>query len=260
MRARLRGYLVLAYVAVSVPCCVLLSIPAMLLAGNGNFSIWVARELWSRSILWLAGIRVEIAPPAAPPSGPAIYVSNHASLLDVCALLLALPRDDLRFVAKQELFRIPVFGWYLRMARFVPVDRSDHAAAVASLQRAADRVRSGVPLMVFPEGTRSTTQRIRPFKKGAFVLALEAGVPIVPIAVAGSGAITPSRRIEVHPGTIRVQVGAPIDVASFHDRTALLREVRARIIAQHRALGGLGGDLEDAVAPPGQPLHPPPGS
>ena len=246
--ARLRGHLLAAYAAVSMVCFFLVQLPVMLLTRSADFSIWLARRAWAPSALWLAGSRLEIDDRAGFPEGPAIYVSNHESALDAWVLFRTIPRDGLRFIAKQELFSIPVFGWYLRLARFVPVDRSHRARAVQALQEAGRIVRAGTSLIAFPEGTRSADGRVQPFKKGPFVVAMEAGVPVVPIAIAGAAALNPKGRLEVHRGVIRVAVGAPLTPHDFSDKDALLREVRRRIIELHLALGGLGGDVEDAVA------------
>ena len=247
MRARLRGIGVAVYAAASMVLFVLLQLPAMLLTGTGDFSIWLARRAWSPSALRVAGVRVDVRRLAPLPDGPAIYASNHESALDVWVLFCAIPRN-LRFVAKQELFRIPIFGWYLTLARFIAVDRGNHARAIAALKRAGEIVRGGISLVVFPEGTRSNDGRVHAFKKGPFVLAMEAGVPVVPVAIVGTSAVTPKRRLEVHPGTVRVATGVPVHPRTFRDKSDLLREVRRRIIELHRELGGAGGDVDDAVA------------
>ncbi len=222
-------------------------LPVMLLTGSGDFSIWLARAVWAPSALWVAGVDLKVSVRGAQPEGPAIYVSNHESALDVWALFRAIPRN-LRFVAKQELFEIPVFGWYLRMARFVAVDRRDHARAVLALKKAGEIVRAGTSLVVFPEGTRSPDGRVQPFKKGPFVVAMEARVPVVPVAISGASSVTPKGRLEVHPGTVQVALGEAVHPDDFADKNALLREVRGRIIDLHRSLGGLGGDAHAAMA------------
>jgi 1-acyl-sn-glycerol-3-phosphate acyltransferase len=235
------------YAALSMAFYFLVSLPAMLLTGSGEMAIWFARKAWSPAGLWLAGAPLEVSRRAPLPDGPAVYVSNHESALDIWALFRVLPRG-VRFVAKQELFRIPVFGAYMKLGGHVPVDRGNHARAVASLRRAGEIVRAGTSLIVFPEGTRSLDRRIHPFKKGPFVVAMEAGVPVVPIAISGSGAVTPKRHIAVSPGTIRIAIGEAVDPGTFADKTALLVEVRHRIIELHRAIGGLGGDEGEPVA------------
>ncbi len=239
--ARLRGFLVLAFAAVTMVTFFLLSLPVMLATRSGDFPMWLARRAWSPLCLWVTGCRrvLERLPPL--PDGPLVFASNHESALDIWVLLEKLPRT-VRFIAKRELFRIPVFGWYLRLGGHVPVDRRNHVQAVQSLRNAARLVRTGTSLIVFPEGTRSRTGEVQPFKKGPFALALEARVPIVPVAVSGSRAVTPSGMVAVWPGTIRIAVGEPVDPTRHPDRLSLLTEVRRRIIELHRSIGGRGGD------------------
>ncbi len=245
--ARLRGFLVLAFAAVTMVGFFLLSLPVMLATRSGDFPMWLARRAWSPLCLWVTGCRrvLERLPPL--PDGPLVFASNHESALDIWVLLEKLPRT-VRFIAKRELFRIPVFGWYLRLGGHIAVDRKNHVQAVHSLRAAAEKVRAGTSLIVFPEGTRSRDRRVQPFKKGPFALALEARVPVVPVAVSGSAAVTPSGLVAVWPGTIRVAVGDPIDPALHPDRLLLLQEVRKRIIELHRSIGGAGGDPGHPVA------------
>lgn len=247
MSPRLRGLAVATYAGVSMVALFAGQLPVMLVTGSGDFSIWLARRVWAPSALGLAGVDVRVHAQAPLPEGPAIYVSNHESALDVWALLRAIPRN-VRFIAKKELFRIPVFGWYLRLARFVAVDRRDHAQAIQALRRAGEIVRAGTSLVVFPEGTRSPDGRVQPFKKGPFVLAMEARVPVVPVAIAGAFGLAPKQRLEVHRGTIRIAIGEAVLPGDFQDKDALLRDVRRRVIELHRSLGGLGGDVGGAVA------------
>jgi 1-acyl-sn-glycerol-3-phosphate acyltransferase len=212
--------------------------------------MWLAKHAWAPSCLWLTGCR-RLAEPLPPlPVGPLIFASNHESALDIWVLVEMLPRM-VRFVAKAELFRIPVFGWYMRLGGHVSVDRRNHVQAVQSLRAAAALVRAGTSLIVFPEGTRSPDGRVQPFKKGPFALAMEAGVPVVPVAVSGSAAATPKGLVAVWPGPIRVAVGEPVEPALYPDRLALLTAVRGRIIDLHRRLGGPGGDLDLTVADTG---------
>jgi 1-acyl-sn-glycerol-3-phosphate acyltransferase len=213
----------------------------MIATRSGDLPIWFGRHAWAPFGLWLAGARVEVVRLPVLPPGPVVFASNHESALDIWVLFAVLGRG-FRFIAKQELFRIPMFGWYLALGGHIPVDRTNRARAIASLRRAGETVRSGTSLVVFPEGTRSRDGRVHAFKKGPFAVAKEAGVPVVPVAISGSGRITPSHVIAVHPGTIRVAAGEPVDPALFPDKNALLEEVRRRILELHRSLGGLGGD------------------
>ncbi len=244
--ARLRGFLVLAFAAVTMVTLFLVSLPVMLVTRSGDFPMWLARRVWSPMCLWVTGCPRVLERLPYLPEGPLIFASNHESALDIWVLLEKLPRT-VRFIAKQELFRIPVFGWYMRLGGHVSVDRRNHVQAVQSLHDAARLVRAGTSLIVFPEGTRSRTGQVQPFRKGPFALALEAGVPIVPVAVSGSSEVTPSGLVAVWPGTIRVAVGDPVDPARYSDRLSLLTAVRSRIIELHRSVGGRGGD-------PGRPV------
>jgi len=247
MRARIRGWLTAVYAGLSMAFFFFASIPVMLVTRSGDLPMWFARRAWAPWGLRVAGVRLEVAFLSPLPEGPAIFAANHESALDIWAVITAIPRG-VRFAAKAELFRIPVFGWYLTVGGHIRVDRGNHAAAVASLAAAAAKVRAGTSLIVFPEGTRSRDGRVHAFKKGPFVLALRAGVPVVPVAVTGSGAVTPKALLHVTPGAIRVTVGTPVSPSEFPDRLALLREVRRRIIEMHRAAGGMGGDLDASVA------------
>jgi len=242
-----RGWLTAAYASLSMAFFFLVSLPVMALTRSGDFPMWLARRAWAPSCLRVAGVRLDVRRTAPIPEGPAIFAANHESALDILAVVQAIPRG-IRFVAKRELFRIPVFGWYLRLGGHVEVDRRDHARAVASLGAAAGRVRAGTTLAVFPEGTRSRDGRVQPFKQGPFVIAVEAGVPVVPVAVTGAAEVNPKGRIAVRPGTIRVTLGEPVHPADFPDKVRLLAEVRRRIVEMHRAAGGRGGDLDVPVA------------
>ena len=248
--ARIRGLAVLVYAAIFMVIFFLTSLPVMLVTGSGDLPIWFGRRAWGPWGLWLAGARLALEPLPPLPDGPLVFASNHESALDIWVLFALLPRS-FRFVAKQELFELPVFGAYMRLGGHVPVDRRNHTRAVQSLRQAGETVRAGTSLVVFPEGTRARDGRVHPFKKGPFVVAKEADVPVVPVAISGSGRVTPSRQIAVYPGTIRVAVGAPVDPAAFPDKTALLAEVRRRVIALHRSLGGLGGDEAEPAAAAG---------
>ena len=146
------------------------------------------------------------------------------------ALLMTVPRP-FRVVAKRHLFRIPVFGWCLTMAGMIPIDREKRASAFQSLERAADRIRGGEPVLFFPEGTRSRDGHLLPFKKGAFVIALKAGAPIVPVSVTGSLAVLPKGSIRIRPGHITVRYGAEIPVAqeTLETKERLIERVRGAV-------------------------------
>jgi 1-acyl-sn-glycerol-3-phosphate acyltransferase len=250
----LRKLLLMAFLAFWTTFLMPIALLAMLVRWNTSASIWIARRLWSPPLLWRAGAHLQVqGQEHVDPHRPTIYASNHQSTLDIPALLMAIP-VDVRFVAKKELARVPVIGWYMRLAGFPFVDRSRHAQAIRSLDDAADRIRRGTSIVVYPEGTRSEDGQVLPFKKGPFALALKAGVPICPVSVEGSRHIMPKNSWAVVGGTIKVKIGAPMDTAKFapDDREGLARAVRDAIIAQNLELGGRGGDREDAIAAPGK--------
>ena len=172
--------------------------------------IWIARQ-WLRWIFWSCGIRVEAEGlENVDPRRAHVFMSNHQSVMDVGALVLTLP-VSWRFVAKRELTWIPLFGWAIRLGGHVVIDRGRNERAVASLHRAAARVREGVNVIIFPEGTRSETGDMRPFKSGGFHLALEAGVPILPVTISGSRRLTPKGSLRVESGRVEVRYGKPIE-------------------------------------------------
>jgi 1-acyl-sn-glycerol-3-phosphate acyltransferase len=200
-------------------------------------------RLWAAGLLRASGVRLEVHRSAAlDPEASYVYLANHQSLFDIPALLLAVP-GRCRMVAKQSLFRIPVFGWALSAAGFVAVDRADRAAARQSFAAAERRLRSGGSILLFPEGTRATADVLLPFKRGGFLLALRTGLPIVPVGIRGTRAVQPRGRRSIQPGTVEVRFGEPIAVTEFGIRRKgeLIAEVRRRLAA----LAGL------STGPPG---------
>jgi 1-acyl-sn-glycerol-3-phosphate acyltransferase len=166
----------------------------------------------------------------------AIYMSNHQSVLDIGAIVLSLP-VSWRFVAKKELTYIPFFGWALALSDQIVIDRGNRRRAVASLSRAAERIRNGVNVIIFPEGTRSLDGRLQAFKSGGFHLALDAQMPVIPVTVSGSWQLTPKRSLQLRSGTVKVVYGAPIATAglTIRDREQLKRRVFDAIQAGYDA-------------------------
>jgi 1-acyl-sn-glycerol-3-phosphate acyltransferase len=185
-------------------------------------------RFWAWLNLRVCGVQVR-SRRAVPldPDRPYVFMSNHRSQYDILAVVNALADFQLRWVAKKELTRVPVFGWALRHAGHIIIDRSDHEQAVASLRAARARMLEGISVVIFPEGTRSHAGEVLlPFKKGGFMLALETGFPIVPVVVLGSREILPRGSRRPLPGDIDVVVGPPIDVCGV-GRDELMERVRA---------------------------------
>ena len=189
-------------------------------------------RVWVRINLLLSGVTVRAGhEEPLDPHAPFVFVSNHQSHFDVLAVVAALPRFQLRWVAKKELTRIPVFGWALRHTGHIIIDRSDHVQAMRSLRAAAERMRSGISVMIFPEGTRGHGDgAMLPWKKGGFVLAHDAGIPVVPIAIRGSADVLSRHGWEIYSGPIDVLVGSAIPVAGL-EPDELMRRVRVRLEA-----------------------------
>jgi len=185
-------------------------------------------QLWVWANLVGCGVRVHVHRLATLDSNRAyVFMSNHVSHYDVLAAVAALEEFQLRWVAKKELTRIPVFGWSMKHTGHIVIDRSDPEQAIASLHAAGRRMADeGISVMIFPEGTRGVAgQPLLPFKKGGFMLALETGHPIVPLAIRGSGRILPRGSRLPRGGDIEVVVGPPIPVAGL-DRDEIMRRVR----------------------------------
>jgi len=190
-----------------------------------------AIRLWSRALMACSGVRYEVLGTGnAAGIGPCVILSSHRSHLDGPLLLCALP-FDFAFVIKRSLARIPVWGFGVTRAGYVAIDRHDRADSVAGFRRAAASVRAGRRVLVFPEGTRSKTDEFLPFKKGGAVLAIEAGVPVLPVAIAGTQALLPSGSFSGQPGPAVVAIGAPIPTTgmTYEDHDRLLAQAEAEI-------------------------------
>ena len=260
MFALLKSAFFMLYAVASLLLLFPLTCLAMLVTLDPDVSIWWARRLWSPALIWITGSKLIVeGRQHVDPSRPTIYACNHQSSLDIPISLVAIPAN-IRFVAKEQLRHVPMLGWYLWIAGHIFVDRGHRARAIASLDRAAEKIRGGTSIIVYPEGTRSEDGRILPFKKGPFALALKARVPICPITIEGSGRVMPKGRWDVRMGeVIRVKIGPPMDTTGFaaEDREGLARAVREVVIRQSLELGGPGGDVEDAIAGAGVEGHGP---
>lgn len=230
-----------ALLAVPVIALVTLALagPALLLGlldRTGRAAHWIARQ-WAGVILVSCGVRVIVEGAEHLPRVPALYAANHGSALDIPILFGYLP-VSFRIIYKRSLNLIPFLGWYLFLGGHVSIDRSNPFKARRSLERAAQRIRRGTPVAVFPEGTRSATAEVGHFKRGSFVLALQAGVPVVPISLVGVKDVVPDGIKTLRPGTVRLRVHPPLSTSSLdlaHAGT-LAEDVR-QIVVRGCALG-----------------------
>jgi 1-acyl-sn-glycerol-3-phosphate acyltransferase len=217
----------------SIVGLVAVGIPATLVAlfdRSGESLVWFAK-LYFRALLRVCGVRVVVEGlENVPRRAPVVFMSNHQSVFDVPALTTVLP-VSWRFVAKRELTWIPVFGWALLLGGHVIIDRSRRERSVRSLGRAADRIRAGQNVIIYPEGTRSRTGELLPFKSGGFHLSIAAQVPIAPVTVSGSHGIVRKGSLRIESGTIKVTFGKPIRThgISIEERERLKEQVREAI-------------------------------
>ena len=194
---------------------------------TGNGPHLLAR-FWANSILWVARAKVTvIGTEKLDPERSYIYMPNHQSNADIPLLLGRLP-VQFRWLAKAELFKIPVFGRAMRGVGYISIDRSNRKSAFESLERAARTIRNGTSVLIFPEGTRSRDGHILPFKKGGFVLSVDSGVPIVPIIIRGTGDIIPKGHFMIRPAPVTMQILDPVETAGYTRKTkdALLANIR----------------------------------
>ncbi len=192
---------------------------------------------WSRIVTAIAGVRVRVEGAGnVEPDRPYIFAANHQSQFDIFALQGYFP-FDFRWLAKQELFRIPVFGRAMLRSGHIPVDRGNRRKAARSLEAAAGRIRSGTSVIIFPEGTRSVDGRLGEFKAGAMVLAVKAGVPVVPVAICGSRDILPKGALVSRSGQVVIRIGRPVATESVTlkekgELAARLHDEVAALLAQ----------------------------
>jgi 1-acyl-sn-glycerol-3-phosphate acyltransferase len=189
---------------------------------------------WSKFIFWIFGMKVSVKGyENLDPKSPYVFVSNHTSMFDIPTVFLAL-KGNVNFVFKKELTYVPIWGWALRYGHFIMIDRSNPREAMTSIERAAQSIRKGSSVILFPEGTRSLDGKLQPFKRGAFSLATKAGIPVVPVTINGTFAIMPKGSLNVQPANILVVLGKPISASDIHGRDGEL-ELMKRI---HKVIDG----------------------
>ena len=197
---------------------------------RGHWSFRVGR-LWARGLLAASLVRLRVeGREALAPGARYVFMANHQSLFDIPALYAAVP-DGTRFLGKKSLFQVPIFGWAMRAAGFVAVDRKDLSRAGEMFSAALDRLDAGGSLVLFPEQTRSLDGRLLPFQRGGFLLALKSRLPIVPVGIEGSREVQVRGSFAIRPRAIAVRFGAPIEVAGtgLRRKGELIAEVERRV-------------------------------
>ena len=209
--------------------CIILAVIASIISGAGLAHSLAT--LWGKVALILGGVEIDVEGcEHIPTDRPAIFMANHQSNFDIPILYARLP-IQFRWLAKKELFDVPFFGFAMKRAGYIPVDRANRKKAIASMAVAADKIRQGESVIIFPEGTRSPDGNLLPFKKGGFMLALDSGVPIIPVAISGSRDLMPKHKVRIQGGVVKLKFFPPIEIAdlSSKDRDVMMTDAHDAI-------------------------------
>jgi 1-acyl-sn-glycerol-3-phosphate acyltransferase len=234
--------IILGIILVTVFMAVIAILVSFVTAG-GETAHKVGR-IWAKCILALSNIRVTVKGLSnLKPGRSYIYMANHMSNFDIPVLQAYLP-VQFRWLAKAELYKIPIFGYAMKRAGYISIDRSDRKSAIESLNKAVKIIRDSVSVIIFPEGTRSRTNNVQPFKKGGFFLAVDSGVPIIPIIIHGTGRIMPKKQMLIKPGNVTIEISKPIESSNYTRKTKndLIKKVR-HVILESFEKGKKNGSL-----------------
>ncbi|NPA48874.1 MAG: 1-acyl-sn-glycerol-3-phosphate acyltransferase [Thermodesulfobacteria bacterium] len=225
-----RNLVLYLFILITVPPFAIVILLLSLFDRRGLLTHEIGR-FWLRCILWITGVKVEVRGLEHLKKDESyIFAANHQSQFDIPVLAVALPYQ-IRWLAKKSLFRIPFFGWALRAIGYIPVDRENPRKGYESLLRAAEIVKAGFSVVIFPEGTRSPDGSLLPFKTGGFVLAIKSGKPVVAVAICGTRKVMPKGKLYVRPGLVRLRIFPPIPTTglSLREKASLAQLVRLRI-------------------------------
>jgi len=224
----IRTVVVLIWIFLITVVCACMAI-TLSLFGKGGDLAHLAGRFWGKSVLLVSRVKVRVQGlHHIAPHAPYIFMANHQSMFDILALLGYLP-VQFRWLAKKELFQIPVFGLSMARVGYISIDRSNRKAARNSLLEAAGKIAQGVSVIIFPEGSRSTDGRIKPFKAGGFHLAVRSARPIVPVVIYGTHHVLPKGSLRIRPGLVVMSIHAPVETASYNNKTkkALMETIRS---------------------------------
>jgi len=189
---------------------------------------------WAKTILWISGVKVRIQGlENVETNAPRIYLSNHQSAFDILGLIACFP-VDFKFIVKKELMRIPLFGDVLKRVGYISIDRSNPRRAMESMNEAAEKIKTGVSVLVFPEGTRSLDGSLLPLKKGGFHLALKSKCDVVPVAIINSSSIVPKGSLRIKKGAFSINIGKTVSIKDYPKKETgqLMEKVRKAILDQ----------------------------
>lgn len=213
-----------------------LEILALPINGRNGFIFHALARFWAHAVLFVSGVHVRVhGLDLIDPAKNYVYVSNHASMFDIPAIIAGIP-DQIRVVYKKELEVIPVFGWGLKWGSYIGIDRGRGAKAMQSLEEAVEKIRRGASVLLYAEGTRTLDGKLQPFKRGAFNLAVRAGVPVIPLTVNGSFNILRKHSFVIRPGIVDLVLAKPITVDAAGGKEAemqLMEEVHTSIAGHY---------------------------
>ncbi|MFA4857725.1 MAG: lysophospholipid acyltransferase family protein [Candidatus Margulisiibacteriota bacterium] len=216
------------FVAVTFLVGMLITMAAALFSKDKERTFQNAARIWAKLLARISRIKVKVeGMENLPHNQPVVLAANHQSAADILILLAYIP-TYFKFVAKRELFKVPLFGSYLRLAGYIPIDRQSNLKAHKTLYDISKLIRAGDSILIFPEGTRTRTGELGPFKRGSLVIAQQAGVPVVPIAISGSFNIMPKGTRVINPTKVKLSIGEPIPV-EHHSMEEILNRVRSKI-------------------------------
>lgn len=184
-------------------------------------------KTFSKIIMWISGTELEVTGREnLDKNDNYIFISNHLSHLDIPVLMQAIP-NNVRFIYKKAISKVPIFGWAMYLSGYIPINRTNARESLVSLRKAAQRMKNGYSIAIFPEGTRSPDGKTGDFKKGIFVLADEAKEKVVPVSIIGTNKILPKKSLKFRSGKVKVIIDKPIE---FKQDKNFLNEIRERII------------------------------
>jgi 1-acyl-sn-glycerol-3-phosphate acyltransferase len=193
-----------------------------------NYKGKAVHKIFSKGVLAIAGVKLEIyGSELLDKKENYIFISNHQSYFDIPVLMQAVP-NNIRFIYRKSLSQIPIFGWAMYLSGYIPINRDNARKALKSLRKAAEKIKKGISIVIFPEGTRSTEEKLGEFKRGMFVIAEEAKVKLVPVTINGSRKILPKQKFIINSGKVIVTFNKPIE---FRDDRSILNEIREIIKA-----------------------------
>jgi 1-acyl-sn-glycerol-3-phosphate acyltransferase len=224
----IRTTVMLAFWILAAPVAAFIGFPTAFI--TRNVRVLYALFMWgARAGIWLAGVRIEtIGLDRFDHSRAYIFMTNHVSNLDPPIEIPLIPRQT-SIMVKQELFKVPILGQAMRMGSLVPVDRANRDAGIQAVKAAKAVIEKGLPMTIYVEGKRSFDGKLLPFKKGPFYLAMECGVPVVPMTIVGTHYVMPKGRYSIKPGKVTVIFHHPIDPKDFASRECLMEKVRTAI-------------------------------